>query len=157
MPKVTLITQNVDDLHERAGSAEVLHLHGSIFNPRCFSCAQPYALTAAPGMSHEQALPPPICRHCQGMIRPGVVWFGEALPQAELDAAFQAAQGCDVLLSIGTSGVVQPAAQMPYLALRSGAWLAHINPEPAACKHPREFSLIGTAGQILPRLLVAMG
>lgn len=157
VPKVTLITQNVDDLHERAGSAEVLHLHGSIFNPRCFSCAQPYALTAAPGMSHEQALPPPICRHCQGMIRPGVVWFGEALPQAELDAAFQAAQGCDVLLSIGTSGVVQPAAQMPYLALRSGAWLAHINPEPAACKHPREFSLTGAAGQILPRLLAAMG
>ncbi len=72
-------------------------------------------------MTHEQALTPPTCRHCQGMIRPGVVWFGEALPQAEMEAAFTAAENCDVLLSVGTSGVVQPAAQIhnwPYAAGR---------------------------------------
>jgi len=74
VPKLTVVTQNVDDLHERAGSRDVLHLHGSIFNPRCFSCAQPYKLTRAPQMSHEQALAPPVCDSCQGMIRPGVVW-----------------------------------------------------------------------------------
>ena len=153
VPKLTVITQNVDDLHERAGSRNVLHLHGSIFKPRCFNCAKPYTLAAAPAMSHEQALPPPLCPDCQGMIRPGVVWFGEALPQAEMEAAFTAAEHCDVLLSIGTSGVVQPAAQIPQLALRGGAWVAHINPEPVNCQHPREFSLVGAAGHILPLLL----
>ena len=154
VPKLTVVTQNVDDLHERAGSRDVLHLHGSIFNPRCFSCAQPYKLTRAPQMSHEKTLPPPVCQHCQGLIRPGVVWFGEALPHAEMEAAFDAAQHCDVLLSVGTSGLVQPAAQIPDLALRSGAWVMHINPEPVASQHPREISLAGAAGQILP-LLVA--
>lgn len=154
VPKLTVVTQNVDDLHERAGSRDVLHLHGSIFNPRCFSCAQPYKLTRAPQMSQEQTLPPPVCQHCQGLIRPGVVWFGEALPHAEMEAAFDAAQHCDVLLSVGTSGLVQPAAQIPDLALRSGAWVMHINPEPVASQHPREISLAGAAGQILP-LLVA--
>lgn len=153
VPKLTVITQNVDDLHERAGSTDVLHLHGSIFHPRCFNCAQPYVLVAAPEMSHEQALPPPVCSHCQSMIRPGVVWFGEALPQAELDAAFSAAENCDVLLSIGTSGVVQPAAKIPYLALRHGAWVAHINPEPVTCQGPHELSLTGAAGQVLPLLV----
>lgn len=153
VPKLTVITQNVDDLHERAGSRDVLHLHGSIFNPRCFNCAQPYALTSAPEMSHEHALPPPICSHCQGMIRPGVVWFGEALPQVEMQAAFNAAENCDVLLSVGTSGVVQPAAQIPALALRRGAWVVHINPEPVRSQHPRELSLAGAAGQILPLLV----
>ncbi len=152
VPQLTVITQNVDDLHERAGSQGVLHLHGSIFAPRCFSCAWPYELVAVPEMSHEQALPPPFCRHCQGMIRPGVVWFGEALPHAEMGAAFTAAENCDVLLSVGTSGVVQPAAQIPYLALRSGAWVVHINPDAVSCQHPRELSLIGAAGQILPLL-----
>ena len=153
VPKLTVITQNVDDLHERAGSRDVVHLHGSIFSPRCFNCAQPYALTSAPQMSHEQALAPPVCDSCQGMIRPGVVWFGEALPQAQMQAAFSAAENCDVLLSVGTSGVVQPAAQIPTLALRSGAWVAHINPEPVKSQHTRELSLVGAAGQILPLLL----
>lgn len=153
VPKLTVITQNVDDLHERAGSHNVVHLHGSIFQPRCFNCSQPYALDTPPQMSHEQALPPPICTYCQGLIRPGVVWFGEALPQAEMAAAFKAAENCDVLLSVGTSGVVQPAAQIPALALRSGAWVAHINPESVNSQHPRELSLAGAAGQILPQLL----
>lgn len=153
VPKLTVITQNVDDLHERAGSQDVVHLHGSIFSPRCFHCAQPYALTSTPHMSYEQKLPPPTCSHCQGMIRPGVVWFGEALPQAQMQAAFSAAEHCDVLLSVGTSGVVQPAAQIPALALRCGAWVAHINPESVSSQHPRELSLAGTAGQILPLLL----
>ena len=153
VPKLTVVTQNVDDLHERAGSHNVLHLHGSIFQPRCFNCAQPHELTAAPQMSHEQKLSPPLCSHCQGVIRPGVVWFGEGLPQAEMEAAFAAAENCDVLLSVGTSGLVQPAAQIPSLALRSGAWGVHINPDPVPSQHPREISLAGGAGQLLPLLV----
>lgn len=81
------------------------------------------------------------------------MWFGEALPQAQMQAAFSAAENCDVLLSVGTSGVVQPAAQIPALALRSGAWVAHINPEPVNSQDARELSLVGAAGQILPLLL----
>lgn len=153
VPKLTVVTQNVDDLHERAGSENVLHLHGSIFQPRCFDCAQPYAFTGVPAMAQEQKLAPPLCSHCQGMVRPGVVWFGEGLPQAEMTAAFAAAEDCDVLLSIGTSGLVQPAAQIPSLALRSGAWVVHINPDPMPSQHPREISLAGAAGQLVPLLL----
>lgn len=153
VPKLTVVTQNVDDLHERAGSQNVLHLHGSIFQPRCFDCAQPYAFTGAPAMAQEQKLSPPLCSHCQGMVRPGVVWFGESLPQTEMEAAFAAAENCDVLLSIGTSGLVQPAAQIPSLALRSGAWVVHINPDPVPSQHPREISLTGAAGEIVPLLL----
>ena len=153
VPKLTVVTQNVDDLHERAGSDDVIHLHGSIFQPRCFDCAQPYALTAAPQMSHEQRLAPPQCPACQGLIRPGVVWFGEALPQGAMQAAFAAAEHCDVLLSVGTSGVVQPAAQIPHIALHSGAWVVHVNPDPVASQHPKEVSLAGAAGQVLPLLV----
>lgn len=153
VPQLTVITQNVDDLHERAGSTEVLHLHGSIFQPRCFNCAQAYDFTDAPKMTEEQALQPPVCQHCQGMIRPGVVWFGESLPHASMETAFARAGACDVLLAVGTSGVVQPAAQIPAIAARAGAYVAHINPEPVRCRYPNEFSLVGVAGQVLPLLL----
>ncbi len=157
VPKVTVITQNVDDLHERAGSHDVLHLHGSIFSPRCFTCAQPYSFTSPPNMQHEHAIQPPECTACQGMIRPGVVWFGEDLPHKALETAFNAAGACDVLLSVGTSGIVQPAAQIPAIASRAGVCVAHINPEPVNCRYPREFSLTGPAGQILPLLLSDSG
>ena len=155
VPKLTVITQNVDDLHERAGSGDVLHLHGSIFNPRCFSCARPYSLDRAPDMAHEHALPPPTCSHCQGMIRPGVVWFGEALPEHAMQAAFAAAEDCDCLLSIGTSGMVQPAASIPLVAAQQGATVVHINPEPMHVRGTKEFSLVGLAGELLPTLLGA--
>lgn len=153
VPKLTIITQNIDDLHERAGSSGVLHLHGSIFEPRCFSCSRPYAFTGVPAMDIEQAIEPPTCAYCDGPIRPGVVWFGEALPQAEMEAAFAAAADCDCLLSIGTSGVVQPAAQLPLVAADAGAVVAHINPEAVAVDSNKEFSLVGTAGSLLPQLL----
>src|SRR5690554_2245336 len=111
VPKFTLITQNVDDLHERAGSTDVLHLHGSLFTPRCFDCGNAYQLTAAPQHCVEQAITPPQCSNCSGHIRPGVVWFGESLPEAEFKAAFEAVQSCDLLLSVGTSGMVYPRSE----------------------------------------------
>ncbi|MHC9138287.1 SIR2 family NAD-dependent protein deacylase [Pseudomonas aeruginosa] len=122
-----LVTQNVDDLHERAGSRDVLHLHGSLHAPRCPACG--------------------------GQVRPGVVWFGEALPEAALREAFAAACECDLLLSVGTSGVVQPAARIPGLALEHGASVVHVNPQPVRTRHPREHCLVGPAGEVLPDLL----
>lgn len=153
LPKVTLITQNVDDLHERAGSKNVLHLHGSIFAPRCFDCGRPHDFDGAPEMASEQMLEPPHCSACNGLMRPGVVWFGEALPTGALDAAFAAAEDCDCLLSVGTSGVVQPAAQIPELAARAGATVIHVNPEVVPVHSANQYSLQGPAGRILPLLL----
>lgn len=154
VPKLTLVTQNVDDLHERAGSRDVIHLHGSLHAPRCFACARPHTLTETPEEPAEgRRLEPPRCRHCNGLVRPGVVWFGEMLPEAALQAAFDAAGACDLLLSIGTSGVVQPAASIPRVALQAGATVVHVNPQPAGHDGRREFSLTGAAGQVLPELL----
>lgn len=153
VPRLTLITQNVDDLHERGGSVDVIHLHGSIFAPRCFDCRAGYKFASVPQMTQEQAQTPPVCSCCGGLVRPGVVWFGEPLPEDALQKAFAAAQSCDCLLSVGTSGVVQPAAQIPMLAARQGATVVHINPEPVAVRGENEFSLQGAAGVLLPGLL----
>lgn len=157
VPRLTLVTQNVDDLHERAGSREVIHLHGSLQAPRCFDCGQPQACPAVGPDAREEGrrLPPPRCTCCGGAVRPGVVWFGETLPEAELQRAFAAASECDLLLSIGTSGQVYPAAQVPRIALRSGARVVHINPQPVAACDPREHGLQGASGVLLPQLLRA--
>jgi NAD-dependent deacetylase len=159
VPKLTLVTQNVDDLHERAGSTGVIHLHGSLHQPRCFDCQRPFAgLTGDPQEPAEgRCLAPPHCPHCGGLVRPGVVWFGEELPAKALQQAFDAAEDCDLLLSIGTSGVVYPAARVPQLALERGAQVVHINPQAQATLGPREFSLVGPAGGVVPQLLERAG
>ncbi|ERO60616.1 SIR2 family NAD-dependent protein deacylase [Pseudomonas piscis] len=155
LPRLTLITQNVDDLHERAGSVDVLHLHGSLHSPKCFACNRPFSgALPMPSVPESGArLEPPRCTGCNGKLRPGVVWFGEALPEAALKRAFQAARECDLLLSVGTSGLVQPAAQIPQLALQQGACVVHINPQPQPGSVPGEYHLVGKAGQVLPQLL----
>lgn len=155
VPQLTVITQNVDDLHERAGTSGVLHLHGSLFAPRCFACARPFSgeLVQVPTVKDGGRIEPPRCMHCGGRVRPGVVWFSETLPDATLRQAFAAARECDLLLVIGTSGVVQPAARIPQLALQHGATVLHINPQPVAPRHAREFSLAGKAGEVLPALV----
>lgn len=155
VPQLTLITQNVDDLHERAGSQGVIHLHGSLHQPRCFACARVPAdpLPAADEPEGGRRLEPPRCAHCGGRLRPGVVWFGENLPVAALNAAFLAAGECDLLLSVGTSGVVYPAAEVPHRALEAGAAVVHINPQGEATSGVREHLLALPAGQALPALL----
>lgn len=155
VPKQTVITQNVDDLHERAGSTEVIHLHGSLHEPRCFACGRVYAgvatdLTDQPG---SERLEPLRCERCNGRVRPGVVWFGEPLPEQSMRSALAAARHCDCLLSIGTSGVVMPAARIPEVALEGGAVVVHINVQPVQVSAPGEFSLVGQAGELLPTLL----
>ncbi|MGE5864020.1 MAG: SIR2 family NAD-dependent protein deacylase [Rhizobacter sp.] len=140
---LTIVTQNVDDLHERAGSRQVIHLHGSLFAPRCLDCGHP-ASTHAMGLptasrrAEDGAQPPPRCSVCGGPVRPGVVWFGEELPRAEWNLACERTSRADLLLVVGTSGLVYPAAGLPDLAMRAGAAVWDINPEAPIAKgcHP---------------------
>jgi NAD-dependent deacetylase len=155
--KLTVVTQNVDDLHERAGSADVLHLHGSLHCPRCYRCGQAHILP--PCIPDEpdggRRLSPPSCHYCGGSVRPGVVWFGEALPEGALDRAFGAARDCDLLFAIGTSGLVQPAAGIPSLARQAGAMVVQVNPMGTQLDSVCTWSLREAAGAIMPRLLQA--
>ena len=143
----TLITQNVDGLHRRAGSDPVLELHGNLFRTKCFD--ENRQVDQWP----ESEAIPPRCPHCGGLLRPDVVWFGEALPTAALRAAEQAAIGADVFFSIGTSSQVYPAADLPFIALNAGATVVEINPQPTPLSTHATFSLNGAAGVILPDLL----
>ncbi|MGZ8945233.1 MAG: SIR2 family NAD-dependent protein deacylase [Methylococcaceae bacterium] len=156
--KLTVITQNVDDLHERAGSAGVIHLHGSLHKPRCFACARPYEFSSDIPEEPENGrrLEPPRCEHCGGSIRPGVVWFGEVLPKADWQRAEIAVNNCDVLISIGTSSLVWPAAQIPKDAIEHGATVIQINPDETALDKIARYNLRGKAGDILPRLVEAI-
>ncbi|MEV6342675.1 NAD-dependent deacylase [Actinoplanes sp. NPDC051851] len=160
-PRVTVITQNVDDLHERAGSASPIHLHGSLFAPRCARCSHPSGAASSPtpvGAEDEGSrIAPPICPRCSGHIRPGVVWFGEALPEEALESAVRAATDCDVLLTVGTSGLVYPAAEIPRLAARAGAAVIQINPQPTPLDPIARVNLHGPAAEILPALLGPLG
>ena len=152
---VTVVTQNVDDLHERAGNQDVIHLHGSLMHPKCFACHR-YAeeQLAFPSIPAEGALiEPPRCRRCNGRLRPAMVWFGEDLPPGVWKTANRAARQCDVLLSIGTSGVVRPAADLPDIALASGAVVIHVNRIDVSMNNPNEIMLIGRAETVLPHLI----
>jgi NAD-dependent deacetylase len=155
VPTLTLITQNVDDLHERAGSPAVLHLHGSLHHPRCVGCGRPHTLP--PGIPDEpeggRRLAPPRCAHCGGSVRPGVVWFGEPLDTTALATAEAAVRGCDLFFAIGTSALVYPAAGLPYLALDAGANLVQINPAVTSLDGAANWSLHGHSGEVLPRLV----
>lgn len=155
VPKLTLITQNVDDLHERAGSQDVIHLHGEIQRPRCFACMRPY--TFASGIPDEPEggrwLDPPRCTRCNGYIRPGVVWFGEKLPQEKWDMASKACSECDLMFVIGTSVLVQPAASLPDLALARDVPIIQINPKHNSLSHSSRFNLLRAAGEVMPLLV----
>ena len=149
--RLRLVTQNVDDLHERAGSRDVIHLHGSLHAPRCFDCARPLEAPVSPAAG-EQLVAPPRCPACGGLARPGVVWFGESLPEQALTTAWALAERCDLCLVIGTSGLVQPAASLPVVARQQGATVVRIDPQPAA-DFSGDWQLLGAAGTILPALL----
>ena len=155
VPKMTVITQNVDDLHERGGSVGVLHLHGSLHHPRCSVCGNTH--TMPPGIPKEpdggRRLCPPHCDHCGGAVRPGVVWFNEDLPVKELNHAYAAARECDMLFAIGTSGLVQPAASIPSLAKRAGAMVVQVNPMGTQLDSACTWSLRGAAGEVLSNIL----
>lgn len=148
-----LITQNIDDLHERGGSPTVYHLHGSITRYRCNRCRAGYTLRP----QDIASVTPPLCPYCRGFIRPSIVWFGEMLPQRELEEAWRAASECDVMLVVGTSGVVFPAAQLPQMAQEHGAVIIEVNPDPTAAAYTPDVALRRPSGEALPALLERLG
>ena len=150
---VDAVTQNVDDLHERAGVKDVQHLHGSLFAPRCSACQQPGEFAAVPPLEPVASLAPPRCQYCQGLIRPGVVWFGESLPQEVWQRTEDLMAQCDVLLVVGTSGVVYPAAGLPAAARQAGKWVAEINPSLSELSSQVDLHWQITAAQGLGSLL----
>ena len=150
VPEFTLITQNVDGLHRMAGSQNILELHGNIQRVRCADC---YTFTETWDDDMETV---PRCKVCGGLLRPDVVWFGEAQPRDQLEAAVEAARSCDMFFSIGTSGVVQPAASLGYAAHNRGAMVVEINAEPTPLTPKVNFALQGKSGEILPLLVEAV-
>jgi len=146
-PQFALITQNVDGLHRMAGSKKIHELHGSIQRVRCSRCGT-FAETW-----DEQTESVPCCVGCGGMLRPDVVWFGESLPRAELEAAVNAARSCEVFFSIGTSGVVQPAASLAFAAHNQGAAVVEINAEATPLTPKTDYAIQGKSGEVLPELL----
>lgn len=157
VPELTVITQNVDNLHERAGSENVTHLHGSLHAPRCFACARPFQLPAEIPDEPEggRRLEPPHCLHCGGRIRPGVVWFGEPVRKEAWEAAAGAVRSCDLFMSVGTSSVVFPVADLMNLAAGKRATIVQVNPRPTRWDELATFSLPGPAGEVLPELVTA--
>jgi NAD-dependent deacetylase len=146
IPDFTLVTQNVDGLHQKAGSRRVIELHGNIMRSKC-SAEHVIVEEYAEGT-------PPRCPRCGAFLRPDVVWFGEMLPFGALEEASEAARGCDLFLSIGTSSLVYPAAALPHEALENGATLVEINPTQTPLTPRVDFTLRGPAGEILPELLL---
>lgn len=148
--EMTLVTQNVDDLHERAGSTDVQHLHGSLMAPRCSDCARP-APSEPPPAEPVERLTPPTCEHCGGAVRPGVVWFGE-VPHG-IDTAADAVVAADLLVVVGTSGVVYPAAGLTDLAVELGRPVLLV--DPAAATRDGVTSWRTTAATGLPALVTS--
>jgi NAD-dependent deacetylase len=146
-PEFHVVTQNVDGLHQRAGSRNVIELHGNITRTKCFDEG-----TIVPTWK-ETGEVPPRCPNCGGLLRPDVVWFEEPMPEEETELAFRLSTNCDVFFSIGTSAVVFPAASLPREALESGATLVELNPQFTPLTTKADFVLTGAAGTIVPELL----
>jgi len=147
VPGALLVTQNVDGLHQRAGSREVIEFHGNLFRNRCRDCGHE---TLHPDPELEE---PPACPRCGERMGPGVVWFGESIPEDALKLAWRASAGADVFFSIGTSGTVFPAAQLVEIARWGGAVTVELNPAATPLSASADYVLRGAAGIILPRLV----
>jgi len=170
------MTQNVDRLHQRVGSRDVVELHGNIAEVRCAACSYGedagWPLTRGSGFAAEATLPDaerpprvkgwreladePRCPECRNWLRPCVVWFNEALPDEAVARATDAVERCDVFMSIGTSGTVWPAAQFAYDARSRGAKVIEINLDPTPLTREADLALHGRSGEILPELVARM-
>ena len=147
---LTIVTQNVDDLHQRAGWPQTIRLHGDILADRWLQpCPRGLGCNPAAAVPGE----PPACAGCGNLLRPGVVWFGEMLPEDAIEAAERAARECELLLVVGTSGTVWPAAGLAAVARRAGARVAILNPGESEIDEQAHWVLRGTAATLLPRLL----
>jgi NAD-dependent deacetylase len=147
VPRFTLITQNVDGLHIKAGSKNILEIHGNLWKVRCTKC---HKITL--DLSLDMG-PLPKCQDCGGLLRPYVVWFGESLDYRLLSQAIEASRTCQVMLVVGTSAVVQPAASLASEAKQAGAVVAEINVEETPNSSMMDFVLLGKAGEIVPKLV----
>ncbi|HPJ96964.1 MAG TPA: NAD-dependent deacylase [Syntrophales bacterium] len=148
VPDFTLVTQNVDGLHHRAGSINIIEVHGNLWRVQCTECAR-----IVVDMSVDMGKLPR-CRACGGVLRPDVVWFGESLDGRLLNRAEDAARTCDVMLVIGTSGIVYPVAFLPALAKGGGAFVVEINMEETAVSPGLDMTILGKAGDIVPLLVM---
>jgi NAD-dependent deacetylase len=151
--QVSIITQNVDDLHERAGSEVLSHVHGGLFDYRCFDCASPWSRALEIPDDIAERVAPPTCEACGGWIRPGIVWFGEMLPPKAFQDAVDASSSCDLMLVVGTSGIVQPAGALPFAALERGTPVIEVNPEESRLTDYMTHWRQGTAAEVLPELV----
>lgn len=158
--RFSLVTQNVDGLHTRAGSQQVTELHGNIMRVRCFSdcvsysfgedAAEAHAVFAGDAEAHTRPPEVPRCPQCGGYLRPDVVWFGENLDETAIARAFTFAETAALFLVIGTSSVVYPAAMLPESALQAGAAVVEINPDATPLSEAATLSIRGKAGEVLP-------
>ena len=160
-PAFTLITQNVDGLHEKSGALNLVRLHGSIWEVQCLGRRSPgeggwRRCAGAPSRWRDETVPftqiPPTCPHCGGLVRPGVVWFGEALDPENVEQATEASAACDVFITIGTSSIVYPAAGLVDIARGAGAFTVEINPEATAASSTVDLVLRGGAETVLPEV-----
>jgi NAD-dependent deacetylase len=167
-----VITQNIDNLHQRGGSPAVIEIHGSLTRWRCLRCGRRITLSREEFQGLREILSRPDtarmalirlgqsrlprCPQCRGRMRPDVVFFGEGLPRAEYNRAVDASMRCKLMLVLGTSGVVYPAASIPSIAKRGGAFIIEINPEPTAITRIADMFLPGPCGQVLPQLVKAV-
>ena len=158
-----IVTQNIDDLHERANADVLAHLHGTTFTFRCFECDAPSdyeldepthkQLEARPDLNQLVLEDPPPCSSCShGFIRPNIVMFGELLPQGAMDDAIDAVRSADVALVVGTSNIVQPAASLPIAASAAGAKVIEVNPNTTPLSEDADLYISGTARDVLPEL-----
>jgi NAD-dependent deacetylase len=153
LPKVVVVTQNIDGLHQRAGSSQVIELHGTMHRFRCIDGHhRGFAWDDIAGQEEK----PPRCPECGDYLRPEVVWFGEGLPPDALSAAQQLSASCDVMLIVGTSGVVYPAAAVPLIAREAGATVIDVNPQWDALARSCDLFLRGPGGEVLPELVLAV-
>lgn len=156
IPRVVVLTQNIDGLHQAAGSSDVVELHGNIHRNRCFSnCRGTPTLVDLADLSDKDASPPR-CPYCGDTIRPDVVWFRESLAEEAIMRAYRASAECDVLLVAGTSGVVYPAAGLPQIAREAGNPVIEVNPEPSGVTPLADIFLRGPGGTVLPQLVDAL-
>jgi NAD-dependent protein deacetylase/lipoamidase len=141
-PQLTLVTQNVDGLHQKAGSRDVIELHGNVWRARCVACRATYDMS--------KGARPDACLECGDALRPDVVLFGEMLPPGAFELASERAARCELCVVVGTSGLVYPAAGLPEIARAAGAYVCEVNPEPTPLSSLCNEALMGKAGEVLP-------
>lgn len=157
LPRVVVITQNIDGLHAQAGSSDVISVHGDIRQNKCFAnCQGDPTLIDISALDWDADAGPPRCPHCGAYVRPAVVWFEEMLPADAIDRAFALARAADVMLVVGTSGVVQPVASLPFVAREHGATIIEVNPNRTPITRLAGCFLAGPAGVVLPQIVAAL-